>query len=135
MENIVPILSSATAERHDDDLVDVINEVSAARVCLLNPQQKQAYDQQLRASVASDPLSPLGAAADPLGINRSMPTEPVSAASPQKSPAPVQINAQAGSSGRALWKNPAVLGLAITGVLGLALVLVLVFAMGNEKTV
>ncbi len=31
---------------------DILNEISAARICLLNPQRKQAYDEQLRKSMA-----------------------------------------------------------------------------------
>ncbi len=35
----------------------LLNEVSAARVCLLNPKSKEQYDQQLRKSLAAAPLA------------------------------------------------------------------------------
>jgi hypothetical protein len=39
--------------RHADDSQRLLNELSAARVCLLNPERKAAYDAQLRAKLAA----------------------------------------------------------------------------------
>ncbi len=39
--------------RHAEDSQRVLNELSAARVCLLNPEKKAAYDAQLRAKLAA----------------------------------------------------------------------------------
>src|SRR5208282_5780086 len=39
--------------RHADDSQRLLNELAAARVCLLNPEKKAAYDAQLRAKLAA----------------------------------------------------------------------------------
>jgi len=39
--------------RHADDSQRLLNELAAARVCLLSPEKKAAYDAQLRASLAA----------------------------------------------------------------------------------
>ncbi len=39
--------------RHSDDSQQLLNELAAARVCLLNPEKKAAYDAQLRAALAA----------------------------------------------------------------------------------
>jgi hypothetical protein len=39
--------------RHAEDSQRLLNELSAARVCLLNPEKKAAYDAQLRAKLAA----------------------------------------------------------------------------------
>ncbi len=50
--------------KHGADSQRLLNEISAARVCLLNPARKVAYDQQLRANLT--PPAPAGPAAPPL---------------------------------------------------------------------
>ena len=44
----------------------LLNEVSSARVCLLNPNQRAAYDEQLRASLVESELAPLEETAAPI---------------------------------------------------------------------
>ncbi|MCH7728402.1 MAG: hypothetical protein IH991_18280 [Planctomycetes bacterium] len=44
----------------------LLNEISSARVCLLNPNQRAAYDEQLRASLVESELTPLEGTAAPL---------------------------------------------------------------------
>jgi hypothetical protein len=39
--------------RHSDESQQLLNELAAARVCLLNPEKKAAYDAQLRAKLAA----------------------------------------------------------------------------------
>jgi hypothetical protein len=60
----------------------LLNEVSATRVCLLNPQAKAAYDQQLRAALAA--VAPPRPAVGPIV---SLPVaHPIGSASPQAPP-------------------------------------------------
>ena len=44
----------------------LLNEISSARICLLNPDQRAAYDEQLRASLVETELTPLEDTAAPL---------------------------------------------------------------------
>src|SRR5688500_10855188 len=39
--------------RYSEQSQTLLNELSAARICLLNPQKKAAYDATLRASIAT----------------------------------------------------------------------------------
>jgi len=59
---------SHQAGRHAEDAAKLLNEISAARVCLLDPDTKRQYDDGLRARLATVPskASPLKKA-EPLG--------------------------------------------------------------------
>jgi hypothetical protein len=46
--------------RHADDSQRLLNELSAARVCLLSPEKKAAYDAQLRAKLAASGVAGQG---------------------------------------------------------------------------
>jgi len=51
-------LRSLSAGKHEALSQQLLNEVSAARVCLLNPEQKAAYDAELRAKLPSSRPAP-----------------------------------------------------------------------------
>jgi hypothetical protein len=102
----------------------LLNEVSQARVCLLNAEQKRAYDQRLR---SSKPDVPKGKPPAAVPMSAESPL-----AAPAARPAPLQINTQGNQRGRAIWMHPAVLGLAMAGVVGLMLVVVVLWMRGGS---
>src|SRR5215469_5837801 len=100
----------------------ILNEVSAARLCLLNPERKAAYDRQLRESLAR--VTPSSAVRPPPAA---LPPRPLPQARPLVSAQPVFVP-DAGSAAvrrprhkTPIWGQPAVLGM-----VSAALVLVLV---------
>jgi sugar lactone lactonase YvrE len=111
----------------------LLNEISQARVCLLNPGQKNAYDERLRGSARKS--SPAVPREKPLAVAAPLPAAPLGPDAPSAHPKPLPNSAQANRSSGASWQSPAVLGLALAGVLGLALVLVVVvvFSMGGGE--
>jgi Concanavalin A-like lectin/glucanases superfamily len=54
----------------------LLNEISAARICLLNPEKKAAYDSALRAAQQADELSDAAAALPPAAGNLTKPQLP-----------------------------------------------------------
>lgn len=67
---------------HSDLSQKLLNEIAAAKICLLRPQKKSAYDKQLREQMAADAarVGPLGAAVVP-----QLPQQPLQPAGPQES--------------------------------------------------
>ena len=54
---------------HQGDSQRLLNELSAARLCLLNPQKKRAYDAKLREQLGDQPeATGAGPPADPLAF-------------------------------------------------------------------
>ncbi|MHC4402652.1 MAG: toxin-antitoxin system YwqK family antitoxin [Planctomycetota bacterium] len=94
----------------------LLNEVAAARVCLLNPRKKAEYDRSLR-----EPHRETAPQAAALGPPSSTPAVPVAAAAPGSAP-PADPPADGGR-----WKP----WLAVAGVLGLAGAGVVVLAVLN----
>lgn len=62
--------------KHADHSQHILGEIASARVCLLNPDRKAAYDAQLRSTAATSVARPVVAA--PIPISRA----PISAAAP-----------------------------------------------------
>lgn len=102
----------------------LLNELSAARVCLLNPERKEAYDAALQAQLAaSQPAlapAPLPAVSAP--APRAMPV-PIAAPAPRPLAADPLMNsasvkAVAATSGRrrAAWMAPAVAAISLAGL-------------------
>ena len=78
--------------KHGDLTQRLLNEVAAARICLLDPKKRAAYDQQLRAKLAASAAQPAPQPADPrsdllgdpsatprFGRERSRPRRPIPA--------------------------------------------------------
>ena len=61
-------IRSFQAGQHSALSQKILNEISAARICLLNPQKKAAYDAKLRQELARSSPSPAGSAADRAGF-------------------------------------------------------------------
>lgn len=102
----------------------LLNEISQARVCLLNPGQKSVYDERLRDSARKS--SPAVPREQPLAVAAPLPAAPPTMAAPSPPPTPVPISTQVSRSGGTVWQSPAVLGLAVAGVVGLALVVAVI---------
>ena len=103
----------------------LLNEVSAARVCLLNTDQKAEYDQQLQVEM-QPALVPIPALVqnDPLGIGGEQPTMP--AWSP-----PVRELPQRRRTSQPIWQQPRML--AVAGGLVAMILLVAVLNSGGDK--
>ncbi|MEQ8785487.1 MAG: LamG domain-containing protein [Pirellulaceae bacterium] len=89
--------------RHSALSQQILNEISAARVCLLSAERKQAYDAELRAKLApSPPPVPVGipvAAAIPTASSPTAPPPlPETTTAPPKAPPPRPAPAPARSS-------------------------------------
>jgi hypothetical protein len=80
----------------------LLNEVSAARVCLLNPKTKQQYDQQLRASLAA------ATAVKPPALPASLPVVAPLSAARAASPASAALQPSALSAATARPQSPPV---------------------------
>lgn len=76
-------LRSVQAGKHATLSQRLLNEVAAAKVCLLRPQQKARYDEALKAKFAAEP--PAAAPALPPGSGQSAPltrAQPIAASAP-----------------------------------------------------
>ena len=89
-------LRTFQAGKHGAISQQLLNEVATARVCLLNPTRKAAYDQQLQASLQpqapAPPRAPIGPPAGrrsaPGGASHSPPYQP-NVPIPVRTPAPI----------------------------------------------
>jgi hypothetical protein len=90
----------------------ILNELSAAKLCLLNPDQKAEYDRQLQAKLLSAARAPLAAQPQAAPVAQSQP-----APQPLRVPAPVVVAPQAPASvlstrakpTKPAWQHPAAL--------------------------
>jgi hypothetical protein len=72
--------------RHGALSQQILNELAAARLCLLNPDRKSAYDSQLRDKIGGTPV----AASKAIPVGKPLPVaRPVAAAPPRAAPATV----------------------------------------------
>lgn len=78
--------------QHGNDSQRLLNEISAAKVCLLSPSEKAAYDERLRQQLSQLKTAQPLAVAQPLAA-----TKPPAAAPPSK--APSQAPAQGATAG------------------------------------
>src|SRR5690242_13871883 len=53
--------------KHEGDAAEVLNQLAGAQICLLNAQRRQAYDDQLRKTLATTSAATSGAV---VGANR-----------------------------------------------------------------
>jgi WD40 repeat protein len=103
----------------------LLNEVSAARICLLNTESKATYDQQLLAATRPDPVpAPAAVHNDPPGVGGEQPTMPV------WSP-PVRELPQRRRISQTIWQQPRML--AVAGGLVAMILLVAVLNSGRDK--
>ena len=92
----------------------ILNELSAAKLCLLNPEQKADYDRQLQAKLLSATPAPVAAQPQPAPVAQPQPAPPPM---PIPALAPVVVAPQAPASvirarvkrGTPAWQHPAAL--------------------------
>lgn len=106
----------------------LLNEVSTAKLCLLKPERKAAYDAELRERLEKDDgfnvSANSGVDADVLGLNDPVPP-PIIAPPPLPNAGPP----------RSPWTHPAALaGLAVAGAVLMFVLLVLLFGGGRGKS-
>ena len=89
---------------HSADALKLLNEISRARICLLKPDTKAAYDAALRSA-----------------LNETAPA------------APIQINTALTGARRPVWMSPAVLGGAGATLVGLLIVIVLLSSSKSQS--
>ena len=68
--------------KHSAESQKLLNELAAARLCLLNPENRQAYDRELRGKLAADQppkAPPRPAATRPLAVARPLTAQPAGA--------------------------------------------------------
>jgi WD40 repeat protein len=113
----------------------ILNQISAAKVCLLDPNKKAAYDRQLGAAakVAGDSMPAARAAAKP-AARRKNPEPAVATPVPQivvTSDTRPTIDRPAPQ--RPAWQNPVVVGSAIAAVLALIIISAITLAVSSNK--
>jgi hypothetical protein len=112
----------------DDDAYsqEIMNEVMQARICLLNPKRKTAYDSELRAKVITKKPPPPRAAQT---------TATAASATPPSSPSPVPVVATSPTSARRRrpsWKVTA--AASTVGLLAAAVLIALVFSLSGGQS-
>jgi preprotein translocase subunit Sss1 len=130
-------LRTLQAGEHAVLVADLLNEVSQARVTLLNADQKAEYDEQLRKQQAPEPVPeptppPIPVvqttAPTPVVVRGTVTQEfPVSVVQPAKKPRrrkPKQI-----------WKRPAVIGISLVGVIGVLVLVISMMSSGDAEPV
>jgi len=106
--------------RHSDLSQKLLNEVAAAKVCLLRPQQKAAYDKELKA-LAADRTTPQPAPAGESPRPAPMPRRPTGAV-PEID---FSRASRAASHKKTAWQLPAAIATGAVVVLALLVVLIL----------
>jgi len=108
--------------KHPDLSQRILNEIAAARVCLLNPSKKEEYDRQLRQKPESGGPKPL-LTAEPLGAAMPAPSE-----APLEPPAELPAFTPREPPRRASrsWQGPAAVG--ATVVVGALVIALIVFS-------
>jgi hypothetical protein len=118
---------------HPNEAAQLLNEVSAARLCLLNVDVKREYDRKFRAAGGSRP-SAVRPATSPKKLIRAtaLPDEPVPVVDVPQAPTVTVTRAKANARRppRPVWKNPAVIGSAAVG--GLVLIVVVLAAVLSQ---
>jgi sulfatase modifying factor 1 len=125
------------AGEHASLVAELLNEVSQARVTLLNADQKAAYDEELRRQQTPEPEAeptppPIPVvqtpAPTPLVVRGTVTQDfPVSVVQPTKKPrreVPKEI-----------WKRPAVIGVSVVGVIGVFVLVISLMSSGDADPV
>jgi hypothetical protein len=143
-------LRTMQAGEHAVLVAELLNEVSQARVTLLNADQKTAYDEELRKQQTPAPVPdptppPIPVVQTPAPLhNIPLPTpvadrEPIAQNRPQAMTAEwstfqtvkePQIKAQ-----KRNWKRPAVVGISVVGVIGVFVLLMSIMSSGDADPV
>jgi WD40 repeat protein len=113
----------------------ILNELSSARVCLLNPDKKARYDAELRAKlvVVGPPLPP-GLPLPPLPVGEIVSSDPLAPAEePPFSPlaAPARRTTTRRSKGKKNTISGTVIGFAVAGVGAAVVIVFLMFSGGS----
>jgi hypothetical protein len=132
-------LRTLQAGEHEVLVAQLLNEISQARVTLLNVDEKVAYDEELRKQQAPEPVPEPAVA----------PTPAIQAPAPSPSPVvvrgtvtqefPVSVIQAAKKPRRRkpkeIWKQPAVVGVSVVGVIGVLALLMSLMASGDADPV
>jgi TPR repeat protein len=130
-------LRTLQAGEHEVLVAQLLNEVSQARVTLLNADQKAEYDEELREQQTPEPQPEPTPRAIPVVLTPA--PKPVVVREPVTQKFPVSVVQSAKRPGRTrqkkIWKQPAVIGISVVGVIGVfVLVLSLMFS-GDDDPV
>ena len=130
-------LRTVQAGEHAVLVAELLNEVSQARVTLLNVDQKASYDEQLRKRQAPEPDPeptpvpiPVVQTPDPTPVVvRGTVTQefPVSVVQPAKKPRRRKP--------KEVWKRPAVIGVCLVGVIGVLVLFISMMSSGDADPV
>jgi formylglycine-generating enzyme required for sulfatase activity len=130
-------LRTLQAGEHELLVAQLLNEVSQARVTLLNADQKAAYDEELRKQQTPEPVPE--PAPVPIPVVQTPTPTPVVVRGTVTQEFPVSVVQPANRPRRRrqqeIWKRPAVIGAAVVGVIGVFVLVISLMSSGDAKPV
>jgi hypothetical protein len=131
-------LRTLQAGEHEVLVAQLLNEVSQARVTLLNADQKAEYDEGLRKQQAPEPVpeqTPV-----PIPVVQAPTPAPVVVRGTVTQEFPVSVVQTAKRARRrkvpkAIWKRPAVIGVSVVGVIGVFVLVISLMFSGDAEPV
>jgi sulfatase modifying factor 1 len=130
-------LRTLQAGEHEVLVAQLLNEVSQARVTLLNADQKAEYDEELRRQQTPEPVPEPSPPPIPL-VQAPTPT-PVVVRGTVTQDFPVSVVQTAKRARRRkpkeIWKRPAVIGVSVVGVIGVFVLFISMMSPGDAEPV
>jgi sulfatase modifying factor 1 len=130
-------LRTLQAGEHAVLVAELLNEVSQARVTLLNAEQKAEYDEELREQQTPEPVSE--PTPPPIPVVQTPPPTPVVVRGTVTQDFPVSVVQTAKKPLRRrqqeIWKRPAVIGVSVVGVIGVLALLMSFMFSGDAEPV
>ena len=130
-------LRTLQAGEHAVLVAELLNEVSQARVTLLNVDQKVAYDEQLRNPQTPEPEAE--PTPPPIPVVQTTAPTPVVVRGTVTQEFPVSVVQSAKRPRRRkpkeTWKQPVVIGVSVVGVIGVLVLLISLLSSGDADTV
>ena len=130
-------LRTLQAGEHAILVAELLNEVSQARVTLLNEEQKAAYDEQLRRQQTPEPVPE--PAPVPIPVVQTVAPTPVLVRGTVTQEFPVSVVQTANRPRRRkrkeIWKRPAVIGVSVVGVISVFVLVISMMSSGDAELV